>query len=130
MDAKDKYIVDPDTPLQDNVSAHLSARDEPEAKFFIGQKVELLEDIKNDGTYPHIPVGALMIKKGAVGYVRSIGEFLMVVRVYEVHFLDADAVVEIIGCREHELLALEDYKDEIAEELEFMRKHREENYSK
>lgn len=118
-------IVDPNTPLHDNVSAKLSAKDEEEPKFFVGQKVELLEDIKNDGTYPHLPVGALMIKKGAVGYIRGLGEFLMVVRVYEVHFMNTDTDVEIIGCREHELKALDNYKDEVAEELDYIKKHRE-----
>ena len=34
------------------------------------------------------------------------------------------------GCREDELLAMEDYWDEVKEELEFMRKHREKYYSK
>ena len=53
------------------------------------------------------------------------GVFLQVIRVYEVHFLDAKAVVEVIGCREHELEALEPYRDLEAEEREFL-----ENYYK
>ena len=71
-----------------------------------------------------------MVKAGAIGYIKSIGEFLQVIRVYEVHFLDLNALIEVVGCREHELLAMEDYRDEVQEELEFMRKHRELHYSK
>ena len=72
-----------------------------------------------------------MMPKGSVGYIKSIGEFLQVIRVYEVHFFGVlDMPVEIVGCREHELFALEDYRDEVEEELEFMRQHREKNYKK
>ena len=125
-----KDIVDANTFLHDSVTASRSGKDEDEPKFGIGQKVKLLEDIKNDGTYPHAPVGTIMVQKGAIGYIKSIGEFLQVIRVYEVHFLDLNALIEIVGCREHELLAMEDYRDEVKEELEFMRKHREKYYSK
>ena len=125
-----KEIVDANTILHDSVTASRSGRDEDKPKFGIGQKVKLLEDIKNDGTYPHAPIGTIMVQAGAIGYIKSIGEFLQVIRVYEVHFLDLNALIEVVGCREHELLAMEDYRDEVKEELEFMRKHREENYSK
>ena len=125
-----KQIVDANTFLHDSVTANRSGRDEEVAKFGIGQKVQLLEDVKNDGTYPHAPIGTVMVQKGAIGYIKSIGEFLQVIRVYEVHFLDVNALIEVVGCREHELLAMEDYRDEVQEELEWMRKHREKNYSK
>lgn len=116
-------IVDPDTKLYNTVSAKLSGKDAPKATFFLGQKVRLLEDIKNDGTYPHLGVGALMIEKGAVGYIRGMGDFLQVIRVYEVHFLDDKAVIEVIGCREHELEAMEPYRDLEAEEAEFLKNY-------
>lgn len=116
-------IVDPNTILRDSVNAKMSGKDASKAKFFLGQKVALLEDVKNDGTYPHLPIGAIMIEKGAVGYIRHIGEFLQVIRVYEVHFMDAKAVVEVVGCREHELEALEPYRDLEAEEAEFFKKY-------
>ena len=113
-------LVDPNTVLHDNVMAKLSGKDETEAKFFIGQKVKLLSDIKNDGTYPYLPIGAVMIKKDCIGYIRHVGEFLQVIRVYEVHFMDAEAVIEVIGCREHELEEMEPYRDLEAEERDFM----------
>jgi nitrogen fixation protein NifZ len=49
-----------------------------------------------------------MMPKGSEGYIKSMGEFLQVIRVYEVHFLGTDMEVEIIGCREHELQAVDD----------------------
>jgi nitrogen fixation protein NifZ len=110
--AVDKPIFDPDVVLHDNVTATRSGRDEEEPKYKVGQKVELLEDVVNDGTYPHAPIGTLMMPKGAVGYIKSMGEFLQVIRVYEVHFIGSQMEVEILGCREHELGAMDDGCDE------------------
>lgn len=124
-------IVDANTFLHDSVTASRSGKDEDQAKFGVGQKVKLVSDIVNDGTYPHAPIGTLLMPKDSIGYIKSIGEFLQVIRVYEVHFFGVPNVpVEIVGCREHELFAMEDFRDEIQEELEFMRKHREKHYSK
>lgn len=126
-----KSIVDADTFLHDSVTASRSGKDEETPKFGVGQKVKLIKEIVNDGTYPHSPIGTLMMPEGSIGYIKSIGEFLQVIRVYEVHFLGIEiAPVEIVGCRENELEAMEDFRDEVEEELEFMRKHREKNYSK
>lgn len=112
--------MDAEVVLHNSVMAKLSGKDEERAKFFLGQKVKLLEDVKNDGTYPYLPIGEVMIAKNSVGHIRSIGEFLQVIRVYEVHFLDASSAIEIIGCREHELEALEPYRDLEEEECEWM----------
>ena len=97
-----------DIKLYDSVTANRSGRDEDEPKFHLGQKVELLEDVVNDGTYPHSKIGTLMMKKGSVGYIKDMGDFLQVIRVYEVHFFGTDMEVDCIGCREHELQALEE----------------------
>ncbi|MCV6607176.1 MAG: nitrogen fixation protein NifZ [Campylobacterales bacterium] len=110
--AAKEFQFDSNVELHDSVTASRSGRDEEEAKYKTGQKVELLEDVVNDGTYPHSPIGTLMMAKGSVGYIKSMGEFLQVIRVYEVHFLDTDMEVEILGCREHELKALDDGCDE------------------
>lgn len=110
--AAKEFQFDSNVELHDSVTASRFGRDEEEAKYKTGQKVELLEDVVNDGTYPHSPIGTLMMAKGSVGYIKSMGEFLQVIRVYEVHFLDTDMEVEILGCREHELKALDDGCDE------------------
>ena len=116
-------LVDLETKLYNTVSAKLSGKDEERAKFFMGQKVKLLEDIKNDGTYPYLGIGEVMIQKDSIGYIRRMGDFLQVIRVYEVHFMDEEAAIEIIGCREHELEAMEPYRDLEAEEVEFMKNY-------
>ena len=114
-----------DAKLYDSVTAGRSGRDEDEPKFLVGQKVKLVEDIVNDGTYPHAKIGTLMMPKDTIGYITTMGDFLQVIRVYEVHFFGADMEVEIVGCREHELEAMEDYVDEVALEMEAMRIHHE-----
>lgn len=118
-------LVDPNVKLHDNVTAKLSGKDADEPLFGLGQKVRLLEDIVNDGTYPHTKIGTIMMERGAIGYIKHMGEFLQVIRVYEVHFFGSDKEVDIIGCREHELEAMEDLVDEMEEERAFMRAHRE-----
>lgn len=107
MEAK-MFEVDPNIVLHDSVTATRSGRDEDEPKFQEGQKVRLLEDIVNDGTYPHAKIGELMMPKGSEGYIKDMGEFLQVIRVYEVHFFGTNTELEIIGCREHELEAVDD----------------------
>lgn len=106
--AAKEFTVDPNIILYDSVTAARSGRDEEEPKFKEGQKVKLLEDVVNDGTYPHAKIGILMMPKGSIGYIKSMGEFLQVIRVYEVHFIGSEMEVEIIGCREHELEAVDD----------------------
>lgn len=118
-------VVDKDIVLHDNVTAKLSSRDEELPKYHTGQKVKLLEDVVNDGTYPHSPIGTLMMKKDSIGYIKTMGEFLQVIRVYEVHFFGVDAPVEVLGCREHELEALEVYEDEMEIEISYLKAHRE-----
>ncbi|MBU1669141.1 nitrogen fixation protein NifZ [bacterium] len=118
-------LVDPNIVLHDNVTGPRSGRDADEAKFHPGQKVQLLEDIVNDGTYPHSPIGTLMMPKGSIGYVKSMGDFLQVIRVYEVHFFGTEMTIDSVGCREHELEAMEAYVDEVDEEMAIMKAHRE-----
>ncbi len=92
--------------------------------FRVGQKVELLVDIKNDGTYPYAKVGELLAKKGSVGYIRKIGDFLQTIKVYEVHLMCEGNLVEAVGARDFELNLLENYEDEVEEELKWIREYR------
>jgi len=111
-----------DIKLYDSITASRSGRDEDEPKFHIGQKVKLLEDVVNDGTYPHSKIGTLMMKKDSVGYIKDMGDFLQVIRVYEVHFFGSNMEVDCIGCREHELEALEEKDLSEATEGELFKK--------
>lgn len=68
--------------------------------FEYGDAVRVLRNLRNDGTFPGRPTGALLIRRGSTGFVRDIGTFLQDQIVYSVHFLTHDLVV---GCREEEL---------------------------
>jgi len=111
-----------DIKLYDSVTASRSGRDEDEPKFHTGQKVKLLEDIVNDGTYPHSKIGTLMMKKDSVGYIKDMGDFLQVIRVYEVHFFGTNMEVDCIGCREHEIKEFEEENFGKATEGELFKK--------
>lgn len=69
-------------------------------QFEYGEQVRVIRNIRNDGTFPNVPTGTLLIKRGSVGYVTNIGTFLQDQIIYTVHFLDLDRMV---GCREEEL---------------------------
>jgi nitrogen fixation protein NifZ len=73
--------------------------------FEIGEKVRLRRLIKNDGTFPGQEIGAVLAKKGAIGYISSIGTFLQNSYIYAVHFLDTGFIV---GCRKKELESVEE----------------------
>ncbi|MBD0264810.1 nitrogen fixation protein NifZ [Plectonema radiosum NIES-515] len=75
--------------------------------FEIGQKVRLRKLIKNDGTFPGQEIGAVLAKKGDIGYISSIGTFLQSSYIYAVHFLETGFIV---GCRKKELEAVEETK--------------------
>ena len=122
--------VDSDIVLHDSVTANRSGRDSDEPLFREGQKVRLKEDVVNDGTYPHASIGTLMMPKGAIGYIRDMGEFLQVIRVYEVHFIGSDMEVEMLGCREHELEAVDDGCDDETTESPLFQKMIEERKKK
>jgi nitrogen fixation protein NifZ len=65
-----------------------------------GDEVRVLRNVRNDGTYPGEPTGALLIRRGSTGFVRDVGTFLQDQIIYSVHFLDSD---RIVGCRTEEL---------------------------
>ncbi len=67
-----------------------------------GDAVRVIRNVRNDGSYPGLPTGELLVRRGSVGYVREIGTFLQDQIIYSVHFL-ADG--KVVGCREEELIA-------------------------
>ncbi|BAZ31206.1 NifZ family protein [Cylindrospermum sp. NIES-4074] len=73
--------------------------------FEIGQKVRIRKLIKNDGTFPGQEIGAVLAKKGEIGYVASIGTYLQSSYIYAVHFLNTGFVV---GCKKKEIEAVEE----------------------
>ena len=74
-------------------------------RYDYGNAVRVIRNVRNDGTFPGIATGTLLVRRGTVGYVRSIGTFLQDQIIYEVHFLEEGRVV---GCREEELVPAND----------------------
>ncbi|MEW5837823.1 MAG: nitrogen fixation protein NifZ [Pseudomonadota bacterium] len=75
------------------------------ARFDYGDGVRVIRNVRNDGTYPHMAVGDLLVRRGSVGHVTDIGSFLQDQIIYTVHFLDQGRKV---GCREEELIGLDE----------------------
>lgn len=70
-----------------------------------GEAVRLIRNVRNDGTYPGLPTGAALVRRGSVGHVVDVGTFLQDQVIYSVHFLDQG---RIVGCREEELIGAEE----------------------
>ncbi|MCD6259698.1 MAG: nitrogen fixation protein NifZ [Helicobacteraceae bacterium] len=105
----------------DQISA--STKDEILPVFRLGQRVRMTKPIKNDGSNPFHERDATLVPAGAEGYVKHIGDWLQVIRIYEVHFIEEG---HTYGCREAELEAIDDLDgyDEVAEELRWLKEHR------
>lgn len=91
-------------------------------KFDYGQKVRSKKYVRNDGTFPGKEVGEILVKKGDVGYVTSIGTFLQQFYIYGVDFYELGYRVGMRG-KELEADAPEDddedlLADEVAQQTE------------
>jgi len=71
--------------------------------FDYGQKVRSRKTVRNDGTFPGMEIGDILVKKGDWGYVTSIGTFLQQFYIYGVEFVDRGYRVGMKG-REIELI--------------------------
>ena len=73
--------------------------------FEYGDEVRVIRNVRNDGTYPGMAMGDLIVRKGAVGCVYDVGTYLQDQLIYKVHFLDEGRTV---GCRQEELILAAD----------------------
>jgi nitrogen fixation protein NifZ len=69
--------------------------------FEYGARVRVVRNLRNDGTFPGVDTGVVLVRCGSVGYVRDVGTYLQDQIIYAVVFPDGDRVV---GCREAELI--------------------------
>jgi nitrogen fixation protein NifZ len=76
-----------------------------EGRFEFGEAVRVTRNIRNDGTYPGLDVGHLLIRRGSVGNVVEVGTFLQDQVIFTVHFLDHGRMV---GCRMEELISADE----------------------
>ncbi len=74
-------------------------------RFEYGDQVRVTRNVRNDGTFPGLVTGNLLVRRGSVGYVMNVGTFLQDQLIYTVHFLEQD---RIVGCREEELLGIDE----------------------
>lgn len=74
-----------------------------QARFAHGSEVRVVRNVRNDGTFPGLDIGEILVTRGSVGYVQNIGVFLQQEIIYSVHFLQNQ---RLVGCRENELIAL------------------------
>ncbi|MBE0434764.1 MAG: nitrogen fixation protein NifZ [Methylomicrobium sp.] len=72
-----------------------------EERFDFGEAVRVTRNVRNDGTYPGMAVGELLVRRGSIGHVIEMGTFLQDQVIYTVHFLDQGRMV---GCRAEELV--------------------------
>ena len=70
-------------------------------RYDYGDEVRVTRNVRNDGTYPGLDVGAPLVRRGSVGYVVNVGTFLQDQVIYSVHFLSEQ---RLVGCREEELI--------------------------
>ncbi len=76
-----------------------------EGRFEFGESVRVTRNVRNDGTYPGMDVGTLLIRRGSVGNVIEVGTFLQDQIIFTVHFLDQGRMV---GCRLEELIGIDE----------------------
>ena len=73
-------------------------------RFNYGDKVRSRKTVRNDGTFTGREIGDVLVKKGDVGYVTSIGTFLQQFYIYGVDFVSHGYRV---GMKTRELEAVE-----------------------
>jgi nitrogen fixation protein NifZ len=76
-----------------------------EGRFEFGEPVRVTRNVRNDGTYPGMDVGTLLIRRGSVGNVIEVGTFLQDQVIFTVHFLNHGRMV---GCRLEELIGADE----------------------
>jgi nitrogen fixation protein NifZ len=83
-------------------------------RFAMGERVVSRSVIRNDGTYTGKDIGEVLVHKGDVGYVQSIGTFLQQFYIYAVEFVDSGHKV---GMRAKELCTLDHLPPEVLARL-------------
>jgi nitrogen fixation protein NifZ len=79
-------------------------------RFEMGERVISRSVVRNDGTYHGLDIGVVLVQRGQVGYVRSIGTFLQQFYIYAVEFPDSGHQV---GMRAKELCTLDHLPEEV-----------------
>ena len=94
---------------------------EGDPAFEYGEKVISKKNVKNDGTFYGREIGEVLVKKGDIGYVKSIGTFLQQFYIYGIDFIDHGYVVGMKGRELRSLdapAAMDDADDALFDEEE------------
>ncbi|WP_157270405.1 nitrogen fixation protein NifZ [Azohydromonas aeria] len=83
-------------------------------RFAMGERVISRSVIRNDGTYNGLDIGAVLVQRGEVGFVRSIGTFLQQFYIYAVEFPETG---HRVGMRAKELCTLDHLPEEVLAQL-------------
>jgi len=83
-------------------------------RFAVGERVASRLAVRNDGTYAGKDIGAPLVSRGDIGYVRSIGTFLQQFYIYAVEF---PGTGHRVGMRARELCSLDDLPAEVLQSL-------------
>ena len=96
------------------------SRDEDEVelvsppRFDYGERVISRFTVRNDGTYRGKDIGDVLVNKGDIGYVSSIGTFLQRYYIYAVEFTGTG---HRVGMRGRELVSLDKIPPEVLDRL-------------
>ncbi len=74
-------------------------------KYEFGDEVRIIRNVRNDGTYPGVAIGTLLIRRGSTGFVMNVGTFLQDQLIYTVNILEQN---KIVGFREEELISIDE----------------------
>ncbi|WP_164963941.1 nitrogen fixation protein NifZ [Rubrivivax sp. JA1026] len=83
-------------------------------RFEIGERVAARIKVRNDGTFGGRDIGDVLVERGDVGYVRSVGSFLQQYYIYTVEFVASGRQV---GMRAKELCTLDHLPPEVLARL-------------
>jgi nitrogen fixation protein NifZ len=83
-------------------------------RFHFGERVVSRSVVRNDGTFNGKDIGDVLVSKGDIGYVVSIGTFLQQFYIYAVEFTEHGYRV---GMRAKELMTLDHLPDDILAQL-------------
>ncbi|MHA2936832.1 nitrogen fixation protein NifZ [Vibrio sp. RC27] len=70
-------------------------------RFEAGEEVRVVRNIRNDGSFKHVPKGELLIEAGEAGIVRTYGYFLQDQIIFQVY---VPRLNEVVGVRDTELI--------------------------
>lgn len=83
-------------------------------RFNMGERVISRTVIRNDGTYNGKDIGEVLVNKGEIGFITSIGTFLQQFYIYAVEFVDSG---HRVGMRAKELCTLDHLPDDVLAQL-------------